>query len=430
VSVLAGPDTAGSVAAATRGQALIGVAGGIAQQLTDTVCTLIILRWLTPADFGYWQVCLLIFTALLFMRLGVVNALNRDYPWLVGRGRDRRAATILGAALQFSAGLGALCLGALGLAATLAAAYGQHQWAMALLACGTFTASTLLTTCWEAAVRGGQSFLRLAFVQIALSAAAVLTLPLVAWGGFDGFCWRTMALALAAIVLYRAICPTPTPRWRIMRMALRWLLKRGMSMFFANCLSHIHAQGPRLALVLTADLTTLGLFGPVSSLLALGTAVSGRVRVMMFSQLNHRHGAGAGPAELIRSSWGTACVCALLAVPATVLALLVLPALVQAHAAAYAGGLRAMQLALLGLPLAALELGSTVLVTMRADRAWMKVSLLTTGMTLGGCLIAALLSPPQVRLEAVVAAALLARIGGTCAAWICSKLLRPNVVPA
>ncbi len=216
-----------------------------------------------------------------FLQGGVANGLNRELPYLVGKGERERALELASAAqawLLVTAGAAvAVLLGVAGWQLF------RGQWQLAL-GWASFTVPVF-------GILYGQFYLRilyathgrfprLSFITVLVSAAGVITVALVWWGGFVGLCLRGIAVAALMLgLLWRWRPLKVCPRWRLRD--LRLLATTGVPIFLVGQLA---AWWPVLDSTLVLKFTGtrgLGLYalatmvGPVVGLLpqAMGQVV-------------------------------------------------------------------------------------------------------------------------------------------------------------
>jgi len=172
-----------------------------------------------------------------FLQAGVANGLNRELPYLVGKGEKNRAEDLASVAqwwLLLTAGVGIAAL--LGVAAWHLA-QGRYQLA---LGWASFTVPVF-------GVLYGQFYLRilyathgrfprLSFITVLVSAAGVVTVVFVWWLGFVGLCVRGVlvaALMLGLLWKWKPLTVKPTWRWPDFRL----LVATGVPIFLVGQLA-------------------------------------------------------------------------------------------------------------------------------------------------------------------------------------------------
>lgn len=206
----------GSLAGGNLVSIILNMAGGI-----------LLARLVAPSTLGFFNGIGLVLGYAAFLQLGVINGLNRELPFHIGRG-DRQRATELAAAAQawaLAVG-GTVCLALLVVAGWYLAQgdlWRAAGWLTnALLAVLLFYKTHYL----QATYRTASEFARLALVGVVESAAGLALLVLVGWFNFYGMCLRAVAVgAIGAVLLFHWRPVRVGPRWSISH--LKHLLRIG-----------------------------------------------------------------------------------------------------------------------------------------------------------------------------------------------------------
>lgn len=166
-----------------------------------------------------------------FLQGGVANGLNRELPFLVGKGEKERARELAAVAQSWL-----LLVAFLGVAALIGMAaweLAQGHWQLAL-GWASFTVPVF-------GVLYGQFYLRilyvthgrfprLSYITVLVSAVGVVTVAFVWWLGFAGLCLRGVIVAALMLgLLWRWRPLSVRPRWRWPD--LRLLVKTGVPIF-------------------------------------------------------------------------------------------------------------------------------------------------------------------------------------------------------
>lgn len=174
-------------------------------------------RFVGPGVLGLYASFTLVIGYLRFLQLGIVNGLNREVPYHVGKGEHERVLGLAATAKAWTMFLGgAVAIGLLGMAAwslargNYAAAAG---WAVhAPIAFLVFYSAGYL----QATFRTTSDFARLSVATVVDSVASLLLLVPVVVLGFYGLCLRGLLAPASSFVLLR--------RWQPIRVAakLQW----------------------------------------------------------------------------------------------------------------------------------------------------------------------------------------------------------------
>jgi O-antigen/teichoic acid export membrane protein len=219
--LVAPPETRGAPAAAEGKKPsmkfLVGslVGGNIVALGLRTIGGLLQVNCVMPVTYGFWNTIGLVQPYIHFLQFGVLNGMNRELPYFIGKG-DRRHVEELAAAAQ----AWAILVG--GFVAAILAFLGVWQLAAGNLplAAGLLTNAVLAfllfynTYYLQMTYRTGHDFARLAMAGVVESTVALLLVGLVALWNFYGMCLRSVATALVSVAfLYY---------WRPLRVGLHW----------------------------------------------------------------------------------------------------------------------------------------------------------------------------------------------------------------
>ncbi len=223
--------------------------------VASALANIALLRWVGPSDMGAWQALVLVQTYLGIVRVGVVNGLNREYPFLKGAGDEVGAAEIAATARFHCAASAAAGFAYFSVVASMGAPGSRlGTLSMAIVSAAQFYRSYL-----EGTLRGSSEFRWLARVNGITGVLQLVTLPLVALGGFDAMCLRFVGLELLGVVLLNVRHPAlvyPRPRLA----AYRRLFTTGLPLFASNYLLATSSTFGRLFVLAQGGTDSLGMF--------------------------------------------------------------------------------------------------------------------------------------------------------------------------
>ncbi len=149
------------------------------------------------------------------LQLGVLNGLNRELPFFVGKGDRERVKDLAAAGQAWALMVGAVVFVALSAVAGWELAHGEN-WKAA----GWFTNAVLgvlffySTSYMQNTFRSAHDFARLAVVNVAETVVSLIFLGFVALLGFYGLCVRSVLISVvSAIMLFL---------WRPVRVGPKW----------------------------------------------------------------------------------------------------------------------------------------------------------------------------------------------------------------
>lgn len=76
--------------------------GSIAKALSQMIAGFVVAKFVTPKDFGLWNTLSLGLNYSLLLQAGLINGLNRELPYLFGKGEEEKAHKMAGTVLTFN----------------------------------------------------------------------------------------------------------------------------------------------------------------------------------------------------------------------------------------------------------------------------------------------------------------------------------------
>lgn len=253
-------------------------------------------------------------------QLGILNGLNRELPFYMGKGDVERAHSLASAAQAWALAVGAVVFAGLTGVAIWQLAQGELWQAAgwftnAILALFTFFGTGYL----QMTFRSASDFVRLARINVAEGAVALLGLALVPFLGFYGLCLRVvLAGAASTAMLYR---------WRPVRVGPHWdwaqlkhLLVIGAPIFGVGQVYGLWTGVINSTLVLSlTDTHRMGLYAMVLLAITALEVVPAAVAQVLYPRMAQEYGAGRSRRHLVRIAIGPmAATCATLSVVAAV----------------------------------------------------------------------------------------------------------------
>lgn len=360
-------------------------ASSLALTVANMVGGILALRWVPPELMGPWQATLLLQAYCDFLKLGVLNGMNREFPFRMGQGDEagamRALATTL-AWLRIGSLLGLAAFAGLGVmnwdkgaAWQVAAVAGALQWSFAYY-----------SSYVQATLRGGDDFARLSLIQYCSAAIGLLLLPLVAFGGFPGFCARAvLQVAIASLMLRSVMRLRPAPA--LERSEFRRLLLAGFPLFVASYLFQLGMNAERSALLALGDERLLGLFAPVAAVLSAVLVLPNAAALYIYPQLSRGLGKDADPTRLWDLAWRNSRVTAAVAAAVAVGAWLLVEPVTRAIFPAYLASVPAMKWAAVSGIFLAFRPMSTALPALQAWRWHYLWVAMFVGTKIGLCLL-------------------------------------------
>lgn len=237
----------------------------IALKVITLLSSIMILRWISPADMGIWQTLLLIQSYGDVVRLGILRGLNRELPFLLGQEKPALAYAMAATAQFYT--LGVALLGALAYLGFFATGnFASSEWRIGLLCMAVTWFAGSYSTYLQAIFRAKTEFQRLALVQLGEAFFQLVTLYLVFRLGFAGMAYRTAFVAIIVTFMLFRIRPIrvkPDFSWSTFLL----LLRTGLPLYVSGYLLTLAMGFDRVILLQFGNLTSVGLYAPVAAVI-------------------------------------------------------------------------------------------------------------------------------------------------------------------
>lgn len=341
-------------------------ASSIVYSGASLISGLVVLRWIPPTTMGVWQALLVAQAYLQVLRLGVLNGLNRELPYLLGRGERQSALAAASSALAF--GTITSALGSLGFGAAMLLLWDRGTvWRLGLAAMAVATLMGFYQSYVQATCRSSLEFRRLAVLQFG-QAALMITAPLAVFiWGFAGLAWQYVAQGVATAIWAHAIRPIrvrPHLHWP----ALKALLSTGLPLFAASYLFTVALGFDRVILFAIGGATAVGLYTPAAWVLSAMTVAPAALSAYVYPKMSFQFGQTQDPTTLWMITRRATLTSLVLTFPLVVGGWLVIPWLVRIGFPAYVPAMPAIRLSLLSAWLFMGPLPGTAV--LRSLRAW------------------------------------------------------------
>ena len=284
----------------------------------------VVLRWIDPSDLGLWQSIMLLQVYSAFIQGGILNGLNRELPYSLGAGDDRRALELAGTAQTVAlAGAVLLLLGG-GIAVPFAPSTRVGAGIAVIALCA---AVTLYRTYLGSTYRAERAFELLARIRLFETVLELATLPLVYFYGYAGLAGRYLCTTIIGAAVNHWYRPLHAPVRFSWHHALT-LLKVGVPIFSFAYLFQVSDTFPRVILLRGGGVALVGLFAPAYAVMSLLQVLPTSLSQYIYPHMSYRLGKSGDPRELWPIAWKTAVGIIVISLPLLAVGELVIPWLV------------------------------------------------------------------------------------------------------
>ena len=224
---------------------------------------LVVLRWISPDEMGLWNGVTIIAPYVSFLQLGLFVALNRELPFLIGKGdRERAIKQVKTAALHANV-VSVIILVVTSLA--LLYFYFKDEKVLYLWVMFSFGLSIALKVIQNflmVTFRSSNDFKKLGHIYIGIIPIYLLSILLVYFYTFKGFLAHQIIVPFTLVLtlfIYRPYKEKP----HFFKSSFKELLKTGIPFFSLNYFYSIAPSFKKIILLKYIGITALGLFSPV-----------------------------------------------------------------------------------------------------------------------------------------------------------------------
>jgi O-antigen/teichoic acid export membrane protein len=401
-------------------------AAAIIAQCAQMACSVLVLRWVAPEQMGVWMALQAVEAYALFIRLGVLNAMNREYPFLSGQGRHREALQVVQSTAVYMGTCSGIFLVGFALSSFALRARGPN-WRLALLTFAVHSAGAIWRNFLEGTFRGGHEFARLSMLQLSGTLVHMVTVPLVAMFGFPGYCFRALLISVITTGLMHAFRPVRSI-WALQFGMLPQLLREGLPLFVSNYLTSFTAQLPRMALLAAGGAGLLGMYAPVAALLSAGLMVPAALLGYLLPLQNFEFGKSGNGDTIVARSWRHAMTISGVMLPIGIVGWWVIIKLVPHWLPKYTPSLDALAYAVVSFVISPLRMVTSVFSTLKSW--WPMMAHVSIGVVINaGALWLMWKANPDHILVAIVQGTVVAQILHALAAWPCLRWASRKISP-
>ncbi len=302
-------------------------------QVGQMVCGFAVLKWTRPEDVGAWQLFVILDPYFGVLRLGVVNAMSRSYPFLMGKGDVEQARLCVATTQTYTFVIALLEVLLLGAIICVWSRISSIWLVGGLLYC-VYSPLGLIRGTLEATYRSSRDFVSLSRVQLWTLAISILGVFWAARLGFTGYMLRLLAIQLAGTVLIWVYRPIRVP------MSFNWgmfkhLTRTGVHLCVNNWLNGISGSFLKVAVVTIGGMTLLGQLAPALGIIGLGVMVPSTLSMYVLPQLNFEFGRTSSLEGVLKNAIKTCLFSAFLSLPILAVGWVALPGLVARMAPNY-----------------------------------------------------------------------------------------------
>jgi O-antigen/teichoic acid export membrane protein len=245
-----------------------------------------IFRSIDPYYMGIWATFAVFETYAGFMRMGVINGMNRELPYALGAGKKEEAEKYIQTTLAFT--LGNITILLL-IAPFIASGFEMNATYLACIAVYVIKISLSFYTSFLAGTfRSDDNFNRLSNIQFIMLVLRLALIPLVLLG-FNGYLLMETILFIINAILYHYHRPFRLkPSFNFT--SFKNLMKIGFPIFVTSYLISVIDTLPRLYIINFGNETLLGLYAPIIFLLSTSSILQNSLANYIYPKFSYHWG--------------------------------------------------------------------------------------------------------------------------------------------
>jgi len=232
--------------------------GSISKAVAQSIVGFVVVKYVTPEDFGLWSTINLALTYSLFIQAGLINGLNRELPFLYGKGRVQEANKMAGTVQTFTLYSSLLVL-LLGGSFLLITTPQNSKYSYGIVAITILISLNYYQNYLSSTYRSRDSFISLSKLQLIHAITNLLTLVFVFYLAYYGLILKAIVVSIVYVGFMHLSRPV--------RVGLLWnkkdfikLLKVGFPIFSLAFIENIASTTDKILLLKYSDMEQLGFY--------------------------------------------------------------------------------------------------------------------------------------------------------------------------
>jgi O-antigen/teichoic acid export membrane protein len=257
-------------------------------------------RYIEPSLLGIWALFTIYEVYATFTRLGVINGLGRELPYLLGKGEADGAKKLASTALFYSLFSNLILLSVLPIVINdKSIDWNDYKFLLSFLVIVVRQFLSSYTSYLSVTFRTNHSFNDLSNIQNILTVFRLISLMFVVYFGFIGLLIREFLSSLIEMSLMhwkRPINVSP----KFCKRDLVRLVKVGFPLFIVSYLFSFIETIPRLYIYRFGSIEQLGLFSPIIIMLGLAMLLPNAISSYMYPKMSFEYGASQDKSKIWR----------------------------------------------------------------------------------------------------------------------------------
>lgn len=296
---------------------------------------LVVLRWIRPEEMGLWNGVTIVAPYISFLQLGLFVALNRELPFLIGKGYRERAVKHVRTAAIYANVVSIIVL----TFTTLVLLYFYIKdknilYLWVILSFGMSTALKVKQNFLVVTYRSSNDFKKLGYIYLGIIPIYFLSILLVYSYSFKGFLiYQIITPLILVLLLYKYRPYKIKPKF--FKTNFKELIKTGIPFFSLNYFRGIAPSFKKIILIKYLGVTALGLFSPALAILLIGRMLPKILGSFVYPKMSKKFGETGSKKHVWQINIKASMLTTALAIPVVAILYFLLPILFKYVFTAY-----------------------------------------------------------------------------------------------
>lgn len=337
---------------------------------------LIVLKWIRPDEMGLWNGVTIVAPYISFLQLGLFIALNRELPFLLGKGdKEHAIKQVQTAAMHANIISGFLLIATIVVLSYFYIRDQNELYLFVILSFGISTALKILQNFLVVTFRSSNDFKKLGYIYLGIIPAYLLSVLLVYFYAFEGFLIYQIVVPLILVVLLFLNRPYKE-KPRFYKNSFRTLLKTGIPFFTINYFRSISDSFKKIILLQYLGITALGLFSPALAILLVGRMLPKILGSFVYPKMSKKFGETGSRKQVWKINFKASMLTTVLAIPVAGVLYFLLPVLFEYVFTEYGEALKATSIILLSVVFVIPQMAYNGLNSIKAYKSMVSVTIL------------------------------------------------------
>ena len=251
---------------------------------------LVVLKWITPEEMGIWNGVTIASPYISFLQLGLFVALNRELPFLIGKGDKEKAIRHVRTAATYANFISGFILIATLITLIYFYILERNQlYLFVILSFGISSASKIIQNFLTVTFRSSNDFKKLGYIYLSVIPLYFFTILLVYFYSFDGYLIYQVITPLTLVLILFFFRPYKNrPKFFIIN--FKDLLKTALPFLVINNFHGIAPSFRKIILIEYLGVRALGLFSPALAILLIGRMIPKIMGSYIYPKMSKMYG--------------------------------------------------------------------------------------------------------------------------------------------